>query len=159
MRILFYFLVLITLSARAERVEINRVLFNAGGNSWTKRDYQIFEFVLNNAYKRKKISNFSSDELNDFILSRMAAREGETFAISFEKQNLPEALRKKTAFSQEEIDREIEAVGRAVAFVEIKESYHQDAKRFNAWFEVMRRKFQVKIKSVNNSDLKAAANN
>jgi hypothetical protein len=158
MRILF-FVALISFSAVVQAIEINRILFSLNGSSWTKRDYQVFDFVLNNAYKRKKISKFSSDELNDFLLSRMASREAETFEITFEKQNLTDSLKKKSSFSPDELEREIETVGRALAVVEIKESHHQEPKRFNAWFEVMRRKYQVKIKSVDNSDIKSSVKN
>lgn len=135
-------------SAFAERVELNKILFTAGATSWSSRDQQIYQSVLSEVFKRKKISQYSQSEFNDFLLSRLAEKEASTFELSYDKVVATEAQKKKIGFSTAEINAEVQRVSKAITLTEIKESYHNDAKRFASWFDVMKRKYTVKIKTI-----------
>lgn len=135
-------------SAFAERVELNKILFTAGNTSWSSRDQQIYQSVLAEVFKRKKISQYSQTEFNDFLLSRLAEKEANTFELTYDKVEVSEAQKKKLGFSTAEIKDEVERVSKAITLTEIKESYHNDPKRFASWFDVMKRKYTVKIKTI-----------
>jgi hypothetical protein len=137
--------------ARAERTEINKVLFSAGDQSWTSRDMSLYQSVLSDVFKKKKLSEFSKNEFNDFLLSRISLKEADIFQISYDKKSLSESERKKlTQFTKDEIDKEVTSIAKAQALIEIKENQHKDAARFNTWLELMKRKYVVRIKSGEN---------
>ncbi len=153
-RLLFIFLALFfQSSAYAERVELNKILFTAGKTSWSLRDQQIYQSVLNEVFKRKKISQYSQSEFNDFLLSRLAEKEASTFELTYDKVEVSESQKKKIGFSAAEINAEVQLVSKAIALTEIKESYHNDAKRFSSWFDVIKRKYTLKIKTIEPKEL------
>jgi len=139
------------LFAHAERTELNKVLFSAGEQSWTSRDMDLYESVLSDIYKKKRLTEFSKNEFDDFILSRVSLKEADVFQISYDKRSPTEVERKKlSAFTKDELDREVMAIAKAQALIEIKETQHKDAVRFNTWFELMKRKYVVRIKTGEN---------
>ena len=112
---------------------------------------QVYESVLNEVFKKKNLSEYSKNQFNDFLLSRLSLREANLFQITAEKKPLLEPERKKlAAFTNAEIDRELALISKAQALIEIKESQHKDAARFNSWVELMKRKYVVHIKSSEN---------
>ncbi len=145
-------LILTGFSAYAvERTELNKVLFSVGEQSWTLRDMELYQSVMSDIFKKKTLSAFSKNEFNDFLVSRISLKEADVFQISYDKKAVTEAERKRlTAFTKEEIDREVTAVAKAEALIEIKESQHKDTARFNTWYELMKRKYVVRIKSGEN---------
>lgn len=148
-RFLFiYISIFIQSSAFAERVELNKILFTTGNTSWSSHDQQIYQSVLSEVFKRKKISQYSQTEFNDFLLSRLAEKEASTFELTYDKVEVSEAQKKKLGFTLAEINAEVERVSKAITLTEIKESYHNDTKRFASWFDVMKRKYTVKIKTI-----------
>lgn len=140
-------------SAFAERVELNKILFTAGNTSWSARDQKIYQSVLSEVFKRKKISQYSQTDFNDFLLSRLAEKEANTFDLTYDKVTATEAQKKKIGFSSSEVEAEIQRVAKAITLTEIKESYHNDSKRFASWFDVMKRKYTVKIKTIEPKEL------
>lgn len=153
-----YFLLILTAifiqsSAFAERVELNKILFTAGNTSWSSRDQQIYQSVLSEVFKRKKISQYSQSEFNDFLLSRLAEKEANTFELKFDKIEATEAQKKKIGFSNSEINAEVQRIAKAITLTEIKESYHNDSKRFASWFDVMKRKYTVKVKTIETKEM------
>lgn len=135
----------------AESAEINKVLFSVGNQSWTMRDMEIYRGVLNSVFKKKSLSQYSKDEFNDFLVSRVSLKEADVFQISYDKQSLTEQERKKlSSFTREEIEKEVTAIAKAEALIEIKENQHKDIGRFNTWLELMKRKYVVRIKSGEN---------
>jgi hypothetical protein len=142
---------LFTAVSHAERTELNKVLFSAGDQSWTLRDMEIYQSVLGEVFKRKKLSDFSKNEFNDFLLSRISVKEADIFQISFDKKTLTEPERKKLPqFTKAELEKEVTAIAKADALIEIKENQHKDSARFNTWFELMKRKYVVRIKAGEN---------
>lgn len=135
----------------AERTEINKVLFSVGNQSWTMRDLELYQSVLNVVFNKKVLSQYSKDEFNDFLVSRVSLKEADVFQISYVKQAITEPERKKlVAFTREEIEKEVTAIAKADALIEIKENQHKDTGRFNTWLELMKRKYVVRIKSGEN---------
>lgn len=151
-RLSVLFLLLSSLGAyAAERTELNKVLFSVGDQSWTLRDMELYRSVMSDIYKKKSLTQFSKDEFNDFIVSRISLKEADVFQISYDKKAVTEAERKRlAAFTKEEVDREVTAVAKAEALIEIKEAQHKDNARFNTWYELMKRKYVVRIKSGEN---------
>jgi len=135
----------------AESAEINKVLFSVGNQSWTMRDMEIYHGVLNGVFKKKSLSQFSKDEFSDFLVSRVSLKEADVFQISYDKVAVTEPERKKlSAFTREEIEKEVTAIAKAEALIEIKENQHKDIGRFNTWLELMKRKYVVRVKSGEN---------
>ncbi len=145
-------ILVITSSALAERADFIKVVANVGGESWTNRDMQVYETVLSEIFKKKKLSEFSKSDYNDFLLSRMSFKEAKNLNLTGDKIVVSEADKKRLAnFKSEEIDREVELIAQAQNIIEIKESQHKEATRFNNWFELMKRKYVVRTKT---TDLK-----
>ncbi|MCC2679526.1 MAG: hypothetical protein K0R29_2102 [Pseudobdellovibrio sp.] len=134
-----------------ERTELNKVLFSVGDQSWTMRDMDLYRSVMSDVYKKKSLTQYSKDEFNDFLVSRISLKEADVFQISFDKKVPTEPERKKlAAFTRDEIDKEVTAIAKAEALIEIKENQHKDSARFNTWYELMKRKYVVRIKSGEN---------
>ena len=151
--VFIFILTFIQSSAFAERVELNKILFTTGNTSWSSRDQQIYQTVLNEVFKRKRISQYSQSEFNDFLLSRLAEKEANTFELKYDKIEATEAQKKKMGFSNSEIVAEVQRISKAITLTEIKESYHNDTKRFASWFDVMKRKYTVKIKAIDAKEM------
>jgi hypothetical protein len=112
---------------------------------------QVYQAVLSEVFKKKKLTDYSQSDFNDFLISRLSLKEANLFQITYDKKSLAPADRKKIGlFSKEEIDRELELISKAQALIEIKENQHKDASRFNTWFELMKRKYVVRVKSTEN---------
>ncbi|MGZ3690795.1 MAG: hypothetical protein ACXVAX_04795 [Pseudobdellovibrio sp.] len=141
--------VVLTQSVLAERTDFNKILVNVGGESWTTRDMQVYQSVLSEVFKKKQLSTYSKSSLDDFLLSRMSFKEAKVLNLVADKNPVPESEKKKlTQFKGEEVDREIDLITKAENLVEIKEAQHKDANRFNAWYELMKRKYVVRIKAL-----------
>ena len=123
------------------------MLFRVADQSFTLRDKQIYETVLAEVFKKKQITDYSKTDFNDFLVSRLSLKEADLFQISFDKKTVSEDDRKKIGFSKEEIEREVLAISKAQALIDIKETQHRDASRFNSWFELIKRKYVVRVKA------------
>lgn len=132
----------------AQKSDLNRVLFAVGASSWTTRDREAYEAVLSEFFKKKSLSQFSKSADSDFLLSRLAFREASVFELTpDQRRKAGEVDRKKlSAFSAAEIDREMDYILKAAVMVEIKESQHKESGRFNSWYELLKRKYQVRMK-------------
>jgi len=112
---------------------------------------ELYRNVMSDVYKKKSLTQYSKDEFNDFLVSRISLKEADVFQISYDKKAPTESERKKlSAFTREEIDKELTAIAKAEALIEIKENQHKDNARFNTWYELMKRKYVVRIKSGEN---------
>ncbi|MBY0555244.1 hypothetical protein K2P97_11990 [bacterium] len=132
----------------AQSTVLNEVLFSVGGVSWTARDRQLYETVIREVYTRDKISKFSLKTKEDFLISRLSAREAEAFDLQPEKNKTADAVKKKfNEFSAAEIESEVNQISKALTIVELKENQLKQQDRFDAWVELLKRKYQVKIKS------------
>lgn len=65
---------------------VNEVLFSVAGQSWTSRDRQLYEVLLQEVYTQDKISKFSVKKKEDFLLSRLSAREADAFDLKPESE-------------------------------------------------------------------------
>ena len=143
---------LVSLVAQAQKLntnnEFNKILFSVSGQSWTSRDQQAFDIVLNEVFKKKKLTTASETELEDFLLSRLSEKESSLFDLSFAAVKLTEQQRKKMNFlTSAEVNREVEMISKAIAILDLKETQQKDPVRFKAWFELLKRKYQLKMKS------------
>ena len=110
---------------------------------------QVYQSVLSEVFKKKRLSEFSKSALDDFLLSRMSFKESKVLNLTAtEKMAVTEAEKKKLPqFKAEEIQREADLIIKAENLIEIKEAQHKDAARFTNWFELMKRKYVVRIKA------------
>lgn len=130
---------------------VNEVLFSIGSVSYTGRDQLIYKSVLAELYQKNKISQYSKKPFDDFLLSRLSYSEANAFEIKSEKSKISDAAKKKLSeFSIEEILRENEYIAVAIALIDIKESQLRSQTRFDTWFELLKRKYQYKLKSSEN---------
>ncbi|MEQ1721867.1 MAG: hypothetical protein ABL930_01735 [Pseudobdellovibrio sp.] len=88
------------------------------------------------------------------MLSRLSSSEALVFDIQGDQKKITDSERKKMSdFSADEIENEMAVISKALSIIELKEN--QLAKenqltpqeRFETWYEVLKRKYQVKIKS------------
>lgn len=127
---------------------IIEVLFSIGSESYTSRDLLIYKTVLSEVFQKNRISQFAKKTPEDFLLSRLSYKEAKVFELTNEKLKVSEAARKKmNEFSLDEIDRENEIISVALALIEIKEVQVKSQARFDTWFELLKRKYQIKLKS------------
>ena len=127
---------------------VNEVLFSIGSVSYTARDMQIYKSVLSELFQKNRISQYTKKPFDDFLLSRLSYNEANAFEITSEKIKITEATRKKlNDFSVDEIARENKNIAVATALIEIKESQLRSQPRFDTWFELLKRKYQFKLKS------------
>lgn len=127
---------------------VNQVLFYESKQSWTSRDFDLFEKVKKEVLHKDRIGQFVETNAEDFVLSRLGAREAELFEMSPIKLKLSESQRSGfVGYSQKEIDTELSQVGLALSLIELKESQLKQKLRFKTWFDLLKRKYQVKIKS------------
>ena len=127
---------------------VNEVLFSIGTVSYTGRDMLIYKSVLSELYLKNRISQYTKKPFDDFLLSRLSFSEASAFELKSEKSKISEAARKKLSeFSLEEIVRENENIAVAIALIDIKESQLRSQARFDTWFELLKRKYQLKLKS------------
>ena len=137
----------------ASPVVFNQILFTEGDQSWTSRDFKLYKKIILLVTKNEKLNAFSKDTQEDFLLSRLLKREALLFEIKPQNLALP-ALSKSefnklelNEFSKSEIDQELSMISDALALVELKNSQMTQKIRFQAWMDVLKRKYAVKIKS------------
>ena len=127
---------------------VNEVLFFAANESATARDRQIYQSVLREVFQKTTIGRFIKKQSDDFLLSRLSYKEAIAFGLQNTEIKVPETAKKQlTEYSKAEIDREVEIISKALALIEIKEAQFKEKDRFDTWFEVIKRKYQVKFKS------------
>ena len=98
--------------------------------------------------QKNRISTFTENADEDFLLSRLSAREGVLFEVTPLKLKLTDAQRSTFAnYSAKEIDAELSQMGLATALVELKETQLKQKIRFKTWFDLLKRKYQYKTKS------------
>lgn len=132
----------------AKDTVVNEILFSIVNEPSTSRDMQIYQSVLNEIFQKNKISQFTKKLSDDFLLSRLSYKEAKVFELTGTKVKVSESSRKKLSeFSPAEIDREIDTISKAMELIEIKESQVKQQARFDAWFELLKRKYQLKLKS------------
>jgi hypothetical protein len=144
---LIAFLFVLTALAQTAPNVLNEVLFSVAGEASTVRDQQIYQAVLDEVFHKPHLSRFSQKPATDFLLSRLSFREASTFDLTSDKIKISENSKKKLSeFSSAEIEREANIVSRALLLIELKENQLKQQERFDTWFEVLKRKYQVKYK-------------
>lgn len=137
---------------KAETI-VNEILFSAAGESLTLRDEQIYRGVLAEIFQKNKISQFTKKTSDDFMLSRLSYKEALVFGLQGAEikgieAKINEAMKKKLIeYSRVKINREVLVIAKALALIEIKEAQLKEKDRFYTWFEIIKRKYQVKLKS------------
>ncbi len=127
---------------------INQVLFYESKQSWTSRDQQLFEKIKKEVLPQNQVSQFTENRDEDFLLSRLSAREGLLFDVTPLKLKFTEAQRSGLSmYSAKEIDHELAQMGLATALIELKETQLKQKIRFKTWFDLLKRKYQYKSKS------------
>lgn len=127
---------------------VNQVLFYESKQSWTSRDFELFEKIKKEILHKDLLGKYSENKDEDFLLSRLGAREAALFEVAPVKLKLSEQQRASfSGFSSKEIDSELSQVGLALALVDLKETQLKQKLRFKTWFDLLKRKYQVKIKS------------
>lgn len=127
---------------------VNEVLFSVGSVSSTARDMLIYKSVLAELYQKTRISQYTKKPFDDFLLSRLSFSEASAFELKSEKSKISDVARKKLSdFSLEEIVRENDNIAVAIALIDIKEGQLKSQARFDTWFELLKRKYQFKLKS------------
>ena len=127
---------------------LNQVLFYESKQSWTSRDQELFNKLKKEVVQKERLSAFTETSDEDFLLSRLSAREALLFEVTPFKFKITEAERNALAgYSRPEIDEELNHLGLAVALVELKESQLKQKLRFKTWLDLLKRKYQFKIKS------------
>lgn len=128
---------------------INQVLFFESSQSWTSRDFELFEKVKKEVLQKSRISQFTESENEDFLLSRLSAREALLFEVIPAKFRLSEAQKKSFSdYSTKEIDEELSQLGLATSLIDIKEDQLKQKIRFKTWLDLLKRKYQVRVKSL-----------
>lgn len=144
---LLLFILIFPCAVLAQKTDVNRVLFSIGTTSWTSRDREVYQFVLNEVFQKKALSQYSKNPENDFLLSRLSYKEAAVFELSSgEKNKMADLGKKLNGFSATEVERETDYISKALILIEIKESQHKDSRRFNSWFDLLKRKYLVRLK-------------
>lgn len=131
----------------------NQILFTEGDQSWTARDFKLYKKIILLVTKNEKMNAFSKNDAEDFLLSRLLKREALLFEITPQKLVLPVLSKSEhnkselNEFSKKEIDQELIIVSESLALLDLKSSQMSQKIRFQAWMEVLKRKYAVKIKS------------
>ncbi|MBC7741293.1 MAG: hypothetical protein H7061_03790 [Bdellovibrionaceae bacterium] len=135
-------------SAPGGTVILNKILFSESEQSWTLRDLEIYQKTLAVATDKKKISDWSENSSEDFLLSRLCFREAKLFEVTPEKIKISEADRKKMGeYSPKEFEEELNRVAFALMFIELKSNQIKQKERFKPWVDHLKRKYQVKYKT------------
>lgn len=109
----------------------------------------LYRQTLNTVFGKTRISEFSETDLQDFILSRLADKEAQGFSFKPEKNyTVSEAARKKmSAYNEDSFNAEVEIVARSLQWIELKKNQLEQRERFNVWLDVLKRKYQLRLKS------------
>jgi len=144
----FLCLVLFSWAAPESAPVINQVLFYESKQSWTSRDLELFEKIKKEVLHKDRIGQFVESNDEDFILSRLSAREALLFEVSPVKLKISETQKAAfNGFSQKEIENELSEIGLAMSLIDLKESQLKQKLRFKTWLDLLKRKYQVKVKS------------
>ena len=155
------FILLIEIQSYAEnsasvvqQTTINAVLFSEGNESWTQRDLNLYKKLVQHLFHKEKLSEFSDSIRDDFLISRVVKREAILFEIEANKIKLNKLNKLNSTsyadlseYSKNEIHSEVDAISFASALLELKEKQMNQKARFKAWVDVLKRKYNVKIKS------------
>lgn len=127
---------------------VNQILFSEGGTSWTSRDQVLYKKILSAALKQEKLTEYSENEMDDFLISRLVKREGSAFEIKPSSEWLSPNLKNLNLgdYSKKEIEDEVKSVAYAMTFLNLREKQITQKARFKAWIDVLKRKYQVKMK-------------
>lgn len=146
--ILAFFIFSVSAAPTSTPVVINQVLFYESKQSWTERDHELFEKIKKLALEKSRLSQYTENNDEEFLLSRLATREALVFELTPSKLWLSESQRQSlSGFSAKEIENELKQMALAVALIDMKESQLKQKLRFKTWFDLLKRKYQVKIKS------------
>lgn len=135
-------------TASAGPFDLNEILIADSLESWSKRDFELFKKLKIQIYKKSFLSQFSENEIEDFVLSRLSFHENVLFELSYEPILLTEGQKKSlsTEYTDEEIQKELSRIGQALVMIELKESQLKQKVRFKTWFDLLKRKYQLKYK-------------
>lgn len=132
----------------AQKEIFNQVLFTEGNQSWTLRDFNLYKKLVSTYLKHDKISEYSDSIVEDFLISRLLKREALLFEIKPSSIIPTNAVAlSSNEFTKKEIEQESKDLAYAVALLNLKEKQMGQKPRFKAWIDVLKRKYQVKIKS------------
>jgi hypothetical protein len=144
----FLCLALLSWAAPENAPVINQVLFYESKQSWTARDLELFEKIKKEVLHKDRIGQFVENNDEDFILSRLSAREALLFEVSPVKLKMSDSQKSAfNGFSQKEIENELSEIGLAMSLIDLKESQLKQKLRFKTWLDLLKRKYQVKVKS------------
>lgn len=134
--------------ASAGPFDLNEILIAESLESWSKRDFELFKKLKIQVYKKSLLSQFSENEIEDFVLSRLSFHENVLFELSYEPVLLTEVQKKSLSgeYTDEEIQKELNRIGQALVMIELKESQLKQKVRFKTWFDLLKRKYQLKYK-------------
>lgn len=139
-------------SSEPTMVVVNQVLYSSNRQTWTLRDYNLYKAVLKKYFQLDRISDLASDDLEDFLVSRLAYFESQTFGIGDDK-TLPafDGAKKPDGelggYTNKEVLSEIRIIHEAHEFLVLKKSQITDPQRLQAWFEVLKRKNSIRKKN------------
>lgn len=138
----------VKIASSAGPFDLNEILIADSLESWSKRDFELFKKLKNQIYKKSFLSQFSESEIEDFVLSRLSFHENVLFELSYEPILLTEAQKKSFSgeYTDEEIQKELNRIGQALVMIELKESQLKQKVRFKTWFDLLKRKYQLKYK-------------
>lgn len=126
---------------------VNQVIFSDTQQSWTSRDRALFNKVMDTLVQRR-LSQYTENLEEDFLLSRLSYYEAILFEITPTKIKISELAKKKfSEYTHAELQSELEKVESALALIDLKEAQFKQKLRFKTWFDLLKRKYQVKIKS------------
>jgi len=127
---------------------VNEVLFTLSGEARTQRDMELYRDVLAEVFDKKRIGPYTKSLPEDFLLSQLASREASAFDLQAEPPSLSTAQKKKlSAYPPEELERQVRELSRAMALIEIKENQLKQEPRFTSWVDLLKRKYQLRVKS------------
>lgn len=145
--IISLFLLVGLLASSQEATSVNEIVFSVSKQSSSRRDLELYQFVLKEFFQKNKMSIFSKRELEDFLLSRLAYREALNFDLSgVEAKNKSFDAKKQNGYTDVEVKEEVQVLLKALAYMEIKENHLKEQVRFDTWFDLLKRKYQVKYK-------------
>lgn len=135
-------------TAFAESVPVlNQVLISDSQQSWTERDRNLFNKVMD-VLVQKKLSQYTESREEDFLLSRLSYYEALLFEISPTEIKISDQARKKfSEYTRDELQSEVSKVQHSMALIDLKETQFKQKLRFKTWFDLLKRKYQVKVKT------------
>jgi len=133
-------------SAQPKQEILNQILFSETNQSWTSRDMLLYKKVLNAYLKQEKLTEFSDSFTEDFLISRLLKQEALVFEIKPHELVYNPSKLAPGEYSKKEIETELKALEYAVALLRLKQQQLTQKARFKAWIDVLRRKYQVKMK-------------